>query len=51
MTRDTYAHVMETTFREAAASMDGVLGDRADGESEDGDGDDGPAAAGVPVRG
>ncbi len=34
MPLDTYAHVMETTLREAAASMDGILGDRTDGESE-----------------
>lgn len=50
MTLDTYAHVMETTLREAAASMDGVLGDRSDEASADDEGDDGPAAALAPVR-
>jgi integrase len=49
MTLDTYAHLTETTLRDAADRMDGVLGSLADNESPD-DGDDGPATAGVPIK-
>ncbi|TWE20268.1 site-specific recombinase XerD [Kitasatospora atroaurantiaca] len=46
MTLDTYAHVMQTTLREAADRMDDALG-MAENETKDGGDDDGPAAAGV----
>ncbi len=50
MTLDTYAHVMQTTLREAADRMDDVLGMTAGvGPEDDGD-DDGPAAAGMLVK-
>ncbi|WP_033820901.1 tyrosine-type recombinase/integrase [Kitasatospora sp. MBT63] len=50
MTLDTYAHVMQSTLREAADRMDDALGVAADNESEGGEDDDGPAAAGVLVK-
>ncbi|MFF2411539.1 tyrosine-type recombinase/integrase [Streptomyces sp. NPDC058092] len=46
ITMDTYAHVMETTLREAAARMDDALRDD-DKRSEE---DDDPPPAGVSAR-
>jgi integrase len=50
MTLDTYAHVMETTLKEAATRMNDVLAEGGGDDSPRDDGDDGPSAAGVPVR-
>ncbi|WP_033820889.1 tyrosine-type recombinase/integrase [Kitasatospora sp. MBT63] len=49
MTLDTYAHVMQTTLREAADRMDDALGMATDDDPK-GDEEGGPAAAGVPVK-
>jgi hypothetical protein len=50
MTLDTYAHVMETTLREAATRMDDALNDGRDSVPQAGEEDEGPDPAGVPVR-
>lgn len=46
MTLDTYAHLTETTLRDAANKMDGALGaledDDSTGDGKSGDGHDGP---------
>ncbi|WP_042403190.1 tyrosine-type recombinase/integrase [Streptacidiphilus carbonis] len=49
MTLDTYAHVLETTLRDAANRMDDALNDGRDASTEQGDEDDGPAPSAAPV--